>query len=560
MDRRPGRRAVRTVLALLAVSTALAITAVLRVLPATQLDAAGLGWALTALASVLLAAAAIGTVGSIVIGLRRGALSALFVAGASAALVGGSVALLAGIASISLTVTAATVLILAATVAERLETLVHGRRARLAIAGGLLFAAEAAAVVEILPVGADSVAPLGTGLLLAAAALGGVGALVVIGRDLAPASGLLAIGSVSLALARGGDALFALGLAALIAGVLLAARAALGAERVAPAAVESRELPPLADQLADGVLRFDGRLQLRSWNPAATRLLGLDEASAGERLEDLLGLSLQQLPTVEDAAIQHALLGGLDLSIRRTADTIDVVVRETSTSADAERLGRELRGTIEELLQARRTIDLQRAELERAAAIDPLTGIASRGAILDRLRVEVAQARRYQHSVAVVLIDVDHFGELNAIHGIAGGDAVLREVALRVRLRVREADALGRSGSDGLLAILPHTDEGGAAIFADALLRRIGQRPVSLPDADVAVSVSVGVAVMRPGEDLDVDGLLARGEEALASARGAGGDRIALDRLHGLARLESKARASGERPSAEGEAATDDGA
>jgi diguanylate cyclase (GGDEF)-like protein len=154
------------------------------------------------------------------------------------------------------------------------------------------------------------------------------------------------------------------------------------------------------------------------------------------------------------------------------------------------------------------------------------------------LRAEVAEARRYRHAVGVVLLDIDHFGAINGGHGIDGGDAVLREVALRVRLRVRAADAIGRFGSDGLLAILPHTDEAGAATFADALRRRIGQRPIVIGDLEISISMSGGVAVMRPGEELDVDGLLARAAEALSSARSAGGDRIALDRLHHPVRLE----------------------
>ncbi|MGQ0607216.1 MAG: GGDEF domain-containing protein, partial [Chloroflexota bacterium] len=185
-----------------------------------------------------------------------------------------------------------------------------------------------------------------------------------------------------------------------------------------------------------------------------------------------------------------------------------------------------------------RTVDLQRAELERAASMDPLTGVTSHAAILDRLRTEVAQARRYRHSVAELLLDVDRFGEIHASRGSEGGDAVLREIALRVRLRVRAADALGRWGPHGLRSILPHTDEGGAATFADALRRRVTQHLVSIEEMEVAVTLSAGVAVMRPGEDLAFDELLARAEEALASARSAGGNRIALDRMHGLARLD----------------------
>jgi diguanylate cyclase (GGDEF)-like protein len=237
--------------------------------------------------------------------------------------------------------------------------------------------------------------------------------------------------------------------------------------------------------------------------------------------------------------------------MHRSGAGIVAVVREPGGSPEVERLGNELRTTIEELLRARRTIDLQRGELERSATVDPLTGVASRGAILERLRIEVAQARRYRHPLAVVLLDVDRFSEINDAYGIAGGDAVLREVALRFRLRVREADALGRSGSDGFLATLPHTDEAGAATFADALRVRLGLRPVQVGDSELKVTVSVGVSTMRPGEDLDVDGLLARVHEALDSARSAGGNRIALDRQHGLARLDG--RRDWEDPPSEGE-------
>jgi len=346
---------------------------------------------------------------------------------------------------------------------------------------------------------------------------------------------------------------------ALTAAAVLTARSVIGAER-ATNEIEGEPLPALAAQLAEGVLRFDGHLVLRSWNPAAAAMLGLDEDSTGARLEDLLGVTLQQLPATTETVLHRTPIGGLDLSIHRDAGAITVVIHDPGTATDAERLGRELRGTIEELIQTRRTLELQRAEIERAATVDPLTGVASRGAILERLHIEVEQSRRYQHPVAVVLLDVDGFGEINSGHGIEGGDAVLREIALRVRLRVRAADAIGRSGSDGLLAVLPHTDETGAATFADALRRRIGQRPVSIGDVEVGVTLSIGVAVMRPGEELDVDSLMARAEEALSSARGAGGNRIALDRLHGLARLEEKPGSVRDRLSIADDEALDEGA
>lgn len=208
-----------------------------------------------------------------------------------------------------------------------------------------------------------------------------------------------------------------------------------------------------------------------------------------------------------------------------------------------ERMARELQGTINELIQARRTIALQRVELERAATIDELTAIPSRRSILERLRFEAAEARRYDHPVAVLLLDIDDLGEINRDHGLAIGDAVLREVALRLRLRVREADAIGRAGGDGFLAILPHTDERGAAVFADTLRQRIGHREILTDSGALEVSVSIGVAIVRSGSDLSDEDVLANAVEALTSARAAGGDRIAFDRAHGLARIEERREA-----------------
>jgi diguanylate cyclase (GGDEF)-like protein len=205
---------------------------------------------------------------------------------------------------------------------------------------------------------------------------------------------------------------------------------------------------------------------------------------------------------------------------------------------DSARLGRELRATIEELMQARRTIAVQRAELERAATVDPLTGVASRAAIVERVRTEVAQARRYAHPIALLVVDVDSFAELNQQHGIEVGDEILREVALRIRLRVRRADALGRSDGDSFLAVLPHSEESGIIVFAEALRERLAQRPIITQAGPLSITVSIGVAMMRPAMELSVDELLGRADEALHSARTAGGNCIAFDRLHGLARID----------------------
>ena len=177
----------------------------------------------------------------------------------------------------------------------------------------------------------------------------------------------------------------------------------------------------------------------------------------------------------------------------------------------------------------------------RPSISSPATsGTATRRAILERLRVEAAEARRYAHPIALVLIDLDGTRGLNRTHGVEIGDEILRELGLRLRLRMREADAIGRVSSDTFLAILPHTDERGVTIFANALRSRLIDRPVETRVGPLWVTVSIGITIHRPGVEIRDDELLGRAEEALASARVAGGNRIAFDRAHGLARLEER--------------------
>lgn len=539
MNRPRATRAVQAALVLLAAGAPLVVALVILALPPTDLTVAGLGWVVLVLAGALGAAAALATLLALVVGLRDGSLSVLLLAGASTALVGGALGLLAGATGLSLAMIAVGGLVLAATAAERMQVIVHGRATRLYAAAAAVFVAGVITTAEIAPATSSVIGPAAPTLLFAAAVLGAIAAAAASKLQTAVNAVLTAAGALSLWLARGQDADFALGLVVLLGATLLAARSMLD-EATATAAIptDTWELPGLAHHVADGILRFDGRLQLRSWNKPAETMLSLDDASGGSRLDDLLGISLAQLPTSGEGRHAATTASGLEVALHRDADGLAVVLHDPRISRHVDRLGRELRGTIGELLEARRTIDLQRAELVRAATLDPLTGVASRTAILARLDLEVAEARRYHHPAAVVLLDVDGLGALNAEHGIAVGDAVLREVALRVRLRIRAADSLGRSGSDGFLAVLPHTDEAGAVAFADALRRRVSQRPIRLGEAEAVVTLSAGVAVIQHGEDIDRDGLLARAEQALAGARRAGGGRTAVDRFHGPTSIE----------------------
>ena len=537
---RPGaQRAIDIAALLLGTALPAALLGAVRMLPRADVAAAGLGWIAPAVAAILALAASFLAVGRVVPALRGHAPTGILSGAGAAALAGGGLALslTSHVGGLVTALPFAAVLLLAAHLAEGALPDIIGRRTRVAAVGAGLLLAEGAVLGGVLPATAPTATALQTPLLLGAAAVAATAALVTPHRWSAASAMAIAVGATGILVDRGGGLELVIGLVALVAAVLAGFRA-LPRRRGSHAVTHPESgLPSLAHQLDDAILHFDGNLGLRDWNAAGAALFGLDQQSSGMRLEDLLGVTIAELPALDGRAVASTAVGGLAVRLHRSDEGVVAVVAATRDRVDDDRLGRELRGTIEELLQARRTIELQRNEIERSSAVDLLTGVASRGAILDRLRIEIAQARRYQHPVAVVLLDIDDFAAVNHRHGVGGGDTLLREVALRMRLRVREADALGRAGSDGFLAVLPHTDEAGAATFADALRHRLAQRPVPVGDELVALTVSIGVAVMRPGEDLDPDGVLARVGEALESARRAGGDRIALDRDHGFIRL-----------------------
>jgi len=172
-----------------------------------------------------------------------------------------------------------------------------------------------------------------------------------------------------------------------------------------------------------------------------------------------------------------------------------------------------------------------RDALATEASTDPLTGLANRNHLGTRLAELVASARRYGRPLACLMLDIDHFKDVNDTYGHLAGDDVLREVAARLRIGRRASDVLVRFGGEEFLAMLPETDLRGALAVAEKLRIRIAGTPISiLPEVgrafDVTVSVSVGVASWseRLG---DGAGLVAAADEALYQAKQSGRNRVA---------------------------------
>lgn len=167
----------------------------------------------------------------------------------------------------------------------------------------------------------------------------------------------------------------------------------------------------------------------------------------------------------------------------------------------------------------------QRA-LEHQARTDSLTQIMNRGAIMARLNEELARAKREGSTLALGVLDLDHFKHVNDTHGHAAGDQVLREVVRRLTVAFRPYDGLGRIGGEEFLVLIP----GAARENARAVLERARQvvcaTPVDHADRQVDVTVSLGGTTTRGDEPEDQ--VLIRADEALYRAKELGRNRVEM--------------------------------
>lgn len=164
------------------------------------------------------------------------------------------------------------------------------------------------------------------------------------------------------------------------------------------------------------------------------------------------------------------------------------------------------------------------AELDRVSRIDMLTNIYNRRHLDEHLRRVISAARRHDRTVGVLIVDIDHFKEVNDERGHLAGDVVLREVAARLQQAMRTEDALGRWGGEEFLAVLTDTPPEGIRIMAERLRQVIAAAPFILDDGSrIGVTVSVGHTYGT--EDAEV--LVHRADDALYVAKAEGRNRVA---------------------------------
>jgi len=148
----------------------------------------------------------------------------------------------------------------------------------------------------------------------------------------------------------------------------------------------------------------------------------------------------------------------------------------------------------------------QRRRAEEAmrvmASLDPLTCLRNRRAMAERLEQEAARAQRHGKTFSLLMLDLDHFKEVNDTYGHAVGDEVLKETARRLKDQVRKEDVVSRWGGEEFLILLPDTEEEGALNLAEKLRTRICEEKFTTAKGELDVAASGGVAMFSQNQDL----------------------------------------------------------
>ncbi len=292
--------------------------------------------------------------------------------------------------------------------------------------------------------------------------------------------------------------------------------AELHAERLAS------RLASVVDSLGDAVIGSTEAGVITSWNRAAEQLLGWREDEAIGRHLDLIVSpeQRQEAAEVRSAVMEGQTVSDFETRARRK-DGSEVQVAETSSRLSGLHIGPAgLTQVLRDVTERQRL----ESQLRHLALHDALTGLPNRVLIQDRLRHALEAARRGKDSVAVLLLDLDNFKLVNDLAGHAEGDALLVQIAARLRDCLRDEDSIGRVGGDEFLVVCEHSDAERAMAVADRLHRAL-RDPVLVAGRHVKVSASIGIALSPPA---DADILLRSADTAMYHAKASGRARSSL--------------------------------
>jgi len=161
----------------------------------------------------------------------------------------------------------------------------------------------------------------------------------------------------------------------------------------------------------------------------------------------------------------------------------------------------------------------------RMTIIDGLTEAYNKRYFLEFLDRELARCARYRRPVSLVMFDLDHFKKINDTHGHLAGDYVLREMARRLRSRIRKEEVLSRYGGEEFVVVLPEAGHEGAMDFAEQIRRLVEREPFMFEEDVIPLTISVGVATIE-GQTIEPLQFVKLADDNLYRAKRGGRNRV----------------------------------
>lgn len=163
-------------------------------------------------------------------------------------------------------------------------------------------------------------------------------------------------------------------------------------------------------------------------------------------------------------------------------------------------------------------------ELEMLVTTDPLTELPNRRSFFSRAQAELTRTARYNRPLALIMLDLDHFKEVNDRYGHLAGDAALQHVSAIMRKCIREADMVARYGGEEFVIILPETEEAGAVVIAERVRSELEKSPLPIDSGgSLTLTASMGLACTSGDAAFaDIDKLLQSADDAMYRAKASG--------------------------------------
>ena len=176
-------------------------------------------------------------------------------------------------------------------------------------------------------------------------------------------------------------------------------------------------------------------------------------------------------------------------------------------------------------------LEITQTNLEKLATTDFLTGIYNNRYFFEIGKKEIQRARRFNNSLAIIMIDIDHFKYFNDNFGHAAGDKVLIEIARICRKTLRNIDVLARLGGEEFAVILPSTNAANAETVAENLRAAVAAARLEFISEDIKITASFGISELTP-EDKHIESILRRADTALYEAKRTGRNRVITTASH----------------------------